>query len=387
MTDDFSRRDVTLANWRTAPYCRWSFQHVEELVPVATIAPPAAAPAETAPPLADIAVPDGKGGRMPLAARLTAGHADSLVALKDGRLAGVWHAADTEGERPHLLFSVSKSVTGLLAGIAADERVLDPEAPVADYVPLDPASAYGSARVRHLLDMTVDLAFEEDYLDRGGAFDRYRRAMLWNPERADTRPETLLEVLASLERAGGRHGERFYYASPNTDMLGLVIEAATGRRLAELIAERLWRPMGATGAAWITVDRVGTARAAGGFAATARDLARLGQLVLDGGTAADGRRVVPAGWIDDMRRAGDRAAWTGSDFAALFADGAAYRACWYETGPGDAALCALGIHGQWLWIDPARRVVLALTAARPLPSEDTETIADRQLLEHLAAVL
>src|SRR5690606_5744822 len=103
-------------------------------------------------------------------------------------------------------------------------------------------------------------------------------------------------------------GRRFYYASPNTDLLGLVVERAAGRRYYRYLAERLWRPMGARGAAYVTVDRVGMARAAGGVCMTTRDLARLGQLVLDGGRNRDGVQVVPQGWIEDMRSNGDRQA-------------------------------------------------------------------------------
>ena len=103
----------------------------------------------------------------------------------------------------------------------------------------------------------------------------------------------MLEVLASLKPRAHPHGTIYYYASPNTDMLGLVIEAAVGQRFHAYLADRLWGPMGARGAAYVTVERVGAARAAGGICVTARDLARFGQLVLDGGLTRDGRELIP----------------------------------------------------------------------------------------------
>ena len=118
--------------------------------------------------------------------------------------------------------------------------------------------------------------------------------MLWNPERGGRKHETMPEVLASLKPRTHPHGAVYHYASPNTDMLGLVVEAAVGQRFHTYLADRLWAPMGARGAAHVTVERVGAARAAGGICVTARDLARFGQLVLDGGSTQRRARAHPA---------------------------------------------------------------------------------------------
>jgi hypothetical protein len=255
--------------------------------------------------------------------------------------------------------------------------------PVSAYVALPAACGYADARVRDLLDMTVAIDFDEEYLDADGAFDRYRRAMLWNPERPETKPETLEAVLASLGRAAGNHGERFLYASPNTDMLGLVIERATGIRYHRYLADRLWGPMGAAGAACVTVDRVGTARAAGGVCVTVSDLARLGQLVLEDGLNGDGQRVIPAAWIADMRRNGNANAWRIGNFADTFENGR-YRSCWYSVGDDHDSVCGIGIHGQWLWVDPETGVVIAKTASRAEPSDDEATARDIAVLSQIA---
>src|SRR5690606_39953816 len=105
-----------------------------------------------------------------------------------------------------------------------------------------------------------------------------------------------------------------------------VIERATGTRYHDYLAEKLWKPMGARGAAYVTVDRVGSARAAGGVCVTTRDLARLGQLVLDGGRTRDGPQTIPGEWIDDMHANGDRKAWDDGNFSDLFPNGR-YRSC------------------------------------------------------------
>ncbi|MEX0955506.1 MAG: serine hydrolase [Rhizobiaceae bacterium] len=384
MQQDFTRGDVTLANWRTAPYSRWSFQNVAEIVPSATIAYAAggAAVRPEAPDAVEIEDPE-TGRHIGASDYLGLTGADSFLALKSGKPVASWTAAHADFDAPHVIFSISKSVTGMLAGIAREDGLLDPDMPVSAYVGLPSSCGYADARVRDLLDMTVALDFDEEYLDAHGAFDRYRRAMLWNPERPETKRETLEAVLASLGRAAGNHGERFLYASPNTDMLGLAIERATGIRYHRYLAERLWEPMGAAGAAHVTVDRVGTARAAGGVCITVSDLARLGQLVLEDGRAGDGRQVIPATWIADTRRNGNADAWRIGNFADTFENGR-YRSCWYSVGDDHDSFCGIGIHGQWLWVDPETGVVIAKTASRAEPSDDAATARDIAVLGQIA---
>ena len=381
---DFRRSEVTLANWREHPYSQWAFQYVPELVPVAEVTPPSAPEGPVAEPglIASLSVHFADGHEMTALEHLKRSHADRFVMMRDGMVLDEWLAPHADADRPHVVFSVSKSITGMLAGIAVEDGLLDPEAPVTDYVPVPPGRAYATARVRHLLDMTVSLEFVENYLDRTADFARYRRSMLWNPQ-DDARPETLQEVLVSLKPQGRPHGEVYHYASPNTDMAGLVIEAAVGRRFHTYLSERLWAPLGSRGAAHVTVDRVGAARAAGGICVTARDLARFGQLVLDGGVTVDGRQLIPARWIGDMRKNGDRAAWKRGNNAHVFRDGR-YRSFWYNVGDERDCLCAIGIHGQFIWIDPASRIVLAKMSSRPAPTDDAMTAAEARFLGQVA---
>jgi CubicO group peptidase (beta-lactamase class C family) len=380
----FSRRDITLANWREAPFHRWTFANVSEFVPTATFSRGEEGPGDTpgAGPLEGMTLvrPDGTGiGALD---HLHASHGDCFVAMRDGRIIAEWNAPHGSTLTPHIIFSISKSIAGMLAGIAVGDGRLDPAAPVCDYVGARGDGAYASATVRDLLDMTVSLDFVENYLDLDGDFDRYRRSTLWNPERAGATGETMEEVLASLPRLPGAHGKVFAYASPNTDMLGLVVERATGIRLHDYLAERLWRPMGARGHGYVSVDRVGAARAAGGMCVTARDLARFGQLVLDAGSHG-GVQIIPAAWIDDMRRNGDRQAWSDGNFAATFPQGR-YRSCWYQLGTRRDHFAGEGIHGQRLLVDPVSRVVIVKFSTVPLPSDDAATMLDFAILSQIA---
>lgn len=378
-----SRSDVTLANWREHPFSQWSFQNVREIVPTAEVARMRISETSGQDFAWTSIGLDGSAGRLDAMEHWHRSHTDSVVVLKNGDRIAEWHAPHVDPNDPHIIFSITKSVTGLMAGLASEDGDLDPDAPVRHYVALPSRSAFATAKVRDLLDMTVSLDFDDAYLDASGSFDRYRRAMLWNPERPDARSETLLDVLADLGSQAHPHGTRFHYASPDTDLLGLVIERATGRRWHQFLRDRLWEPAGMTGTACVTVDRIGTARAAGGLCITPYDLARLGQLVMDGGVAADGRRVVGPGWIDDMRRKGNRQAWIDGNFAGMFANGR-YRSCWYETGDDRDCFAAVGIHGQWIWGDRANGVVIAKTSSRPVPSDDSETGNEIAMLSQIA---
>ena len=383
----FSRKDITLANWREPPFHIWSFANVSEFVPTAVIST-GTEDGRDSPgtgPLEGMMLTSPDGARISATVHLARSHGDCFVAMRDDNILAEWSAPHGSTVRPHLIFSISKSVTGMLAGIAVGEGKLDPAAPVSRYVDVQPGSAYEAATVRDLLDMTVSLDFVEDYLDHEGDFDRYRRSMLWNPERPGTTPETMEQVLASLPRLPGPHGKVFAYASPNTDMLGIVVERATGIRLHDYLRDRLWQPMGARGPAYVSVDRVGAARAAGGMCVTARDLARLGQLVLDGGRGG-GRQIIPAEWVDDMRRNGDRQAWIDGNFAASFPHGR-YRSCWYQIGSERDHFAGEGIHGQRLLVDSVSRVVIVKFSTVPLPSDEAATVLDFAMLSQIAAAL
>nr|WP_298098231.1 serine hydrolase [uncultured Shinella sp.] len=367
----FARADVTLANWRTAPYSRWTFQNVRDFVPTAVIA------AETVVaerPLAsdtflDASMETGLAGTETARAFLEFAHTDAFVMMRKGEVVAEYYAAHTDPDAPHLVFSISKSLTAIISGILEADGILDTDRPVTDYLPEARGSVYGDCTYRDVLDMRVSLDFEEAYLDPYGAFARYRRSMLWNPPMPEAEPENLAAFLLTLQKAERPHGGAFYYASPNADLLGVIIERATGARFADLTSDLLWKPMGAKGLADITVDAIGTPRTAGGVSMTARDLARLGELLRNDG-ARDGKQIIPVAWIRDMQENGDREAWQQGRNVDL--PNGRYRSQWYQSGEADQAFCAIGIHGQWLYVDPSTETVIVKFSSHPEPLGDEE---------------
>jgi CubicO group peptidase (beta-lactamase class C family) len=327
--------------------------------------------------------PDGKEwtiGRV-----LPATSTDGFIVLQRGRVVSETYATGQRPETPHIIFSVSKSVTGSLAGVLVERGRLDPDAPVTTYIPEAAGSAYGDCTVRHVLDMTVAIDFVEDYLDATGDFARYRRATAWNPEPAGAAPLDLRSFLVTLKRTAEPHGRKFYYVSPNSDLLGWILERASGQPYAELLSEALWRPMGAEFDAYVTVDRLGAPRSAGGVCVTLRDLARFGELMRQGG-AAQGRQVLPKPWVDDILTKGDPEAWKRGTGTGYLPNGR-YRSKWYVTGNAHGAFCAIGIHDQWIYVDPAAEVVIAKQSSQPVPSDPHMDLLHLAAFDALARAL
>ncbi|SSC71748.1 unnamed protein product [Ciceribacter sp. T2.26MG-112.2] len=365
----FARSDVTIANWRTAPYSRWSFQNLREMVPTAEIRAGAEEPdaALSSSPLLDTPLETGLAGTTNARAFLDYAHTDAFVLMKGGRIVAEHYAPHAHVNARHIVFSISKSLTALVSAVLEGQGVIDPDCPVVSLIPEAEGSAYGDCSYRDVLDMRVSLDFDEAYLDKNGAFARYRRSTLWNPSEAGAPVETLTEFLMTIQKSDRPHGGPFFYASPNSDLLGILIERATGRRYVDLFSDLLWKPLGAKNHALVSVDGAGTARSAGGVCVTARDLARVGQMLLDGGSA-NGRQVVPTAWVEDMKTAGDPGAWTASQPTML--PNGRYRSKWYQTGEPDGAFCAIGIHGQWLYVDPSTETVIVKLSSQPNPLDD-----------------
>lgn len=352
---------ATLANWRTPPFHRWAFQHVREILPTAEIAndPDRVWRLPAAPQDLSAVTVDSDQGRLGFGDFLAATDTDALVVLHRGRVVHEHYANGMTAARPHILMSVSKSVLGMVAGILAGQGLLDPSDPVTHRIPELAGSAYEGATLQQLLDMRAGIAFEENYLATSGPIIAYRKAQGWNPLAPGDRASDLRSFFPKLTDRDGPHGGRFHYVSPNTDLLAWVLERASGERYADLVSRVLWQPLGAARSAYITVDRLGAARGAGGMCMTAGDLSRVGQLLVQDGVR-DGTAIAPRAWIDDLAATADRAAWDAGDFAHYFpAMPMHYRSKWYVLHGASPLLFCVGVNGQNLFVDRAAELVIA----------------------------
>jgi CubicO group peptidase (beta-lactamase class C family) len=292
-------------------------------------------------------------------------YSDAVVVLHRGQVVFERYWGETSADTPHLLMSISKSIVGCVAGKLAAIGLLDSAQLVTDFVPELAASGYRGATIRDLLDMRSGVKFSEEYTNPDAEVRVIEQAMGWRPMSRDDARNGLYAYLTTLE-ALRDHGGVFDYRSGETDVLGWVCERAAGARMADLIAELVWAPMGAEFDAEITCDRIGTAIHDGGICATARDVARFGVTLLAGGEAC-GRQVVPekwlrAGWaVDaDIREAFQRSA------SGPYLPGGWYRnQFWFVPREhGDVLLC-LGINGQMVYVNPRTHVVAVKLSSWP----------------------
>ena len=265
-------------------------------------------------------------------------------------------------------WSMAKTVTAMLVGLAvADGRIRSLDDPVSAYLPALAGSAHGPVTIRQLLTMTSGVAFDETY-DRRDT-DIARLAQLALGGRGGG-----LATVDWLRRREAEPGTRWHYASADTQVLGLVLRAATGRPLAAMLEERIWQPMGAeAGASWL-VDASGQEAAYCCLNATLHDYGRLGLLLLNEGRALDGRQVLPAAWVREMTTP-----------SAPGAPGGGYGFQTWIARDGSAAF--RGVRGQWIHVDRRRGLVIVRLAAREQSRDDADNALTSAMIRAVSARL
>lgn len=362
-------RIITFADGRyfSFPQMRWTVCNFRDLMPTRVVSrgtgAPTPWPRAINPAIADVSFEvSGENRRMTVRESLDAAFADGFVVVHDGRIVFEHYAGCLSDGGTHGAMSMTKSMVGLLAEILIAEGRLDPAARVTAYVPELSPSAFGDATVREVMDMTTAIVFSEDYANPDA--DIWRHAAAGNPlpKPADYRgPRSYHEFLVTV-RKDGRHGEAFGYRTPNTDVLGWIVARVGGMPVTDLLSEKIWRPMGAETDAYLSVDSTGTPFAGGGMTANLRDLARIGQLLLDEGRLGD-RQILPVAVVRSIRAGGSREAFEKAGYRQL--SGWSYRSMWWVTHNANGAYMARGVHGQSLYVDPAARVVIARFASHP----------------------
>ena len=360
---------VTAGNWQDPPFNRWAYWHVREILPTYLVsrgAGPtrmlgAAGMPVRAHDLLDTGLTRIDGSPGTVADVFADTFTDAYVVLHNGELVAEWYGAEGARDRPHALMSVSKSVLGCVAAVLIDRGRLDADRLITDYVPELSASGYAGALVRHVLDMRSGVRFVEEYANPLSDVRVLGEWLGWRPD-GHSDPQGLYPFLTTLQ-AEAPHGSRFLYRSAESDVLGWVCERAAGEPMARLISALVWAPMGAEYDADLLHDGLGTAVHDGGLCATARDVARFGQMLLDGGVIPDDaggrRRVIPPRWLRDgwAVDAAARAAFAASPAEQVFPGGWYRNQFWFRPGGyGDVLLC-LGIHGQILHVSRRTRTV------------------------------
>lgn len=349
---------LTLDNWQEGPANRWAFQHVDEIVATTTLSRGTGPTLELSP---------GPSPSLPgLDDFLERTATDAFVVLRGHTIIVERYLNGMTPSTRHLLQSVSKSMCATVFGRYVGSGQIDVTAPVAQYLPELTGSGFADATIQQVLDMTAAVTYDETYEDPESEVAQHERVGGWRTPR----PGDPADTYAFLPTVGGagEHGRTFEYCSANTEVLAWVLEKVTGRGYAELLASDLWSRIGAEHDAFVTVDRSGFPMASGGMCVTARDLARFGRVLLDGGTVPWAGSVVPGPWLADIRRGGDRSA-AAESMAEAHPEGS-YRNQFWVTGDAHGSFYGVGIYGQYVWMDPTADVVIAKLSSLP-DADDT----------------
>ncbi len=376
--------------WRF-PALRWSVSNFRQLMPTVNVSrgpgPVAVLPTALRDDIDSLTfTPLGAQRTMTWRESLDANYTDGIVVLHKGRIVYERYFGVLGPEGQHGLMSVTKTFVGTLAAMLVAEGRLDPGQRVDSYVPELAASAFGSATVRQVMDMTTGISFSEDYADPTAEI--WLHAAAGNPlpkPKNYTGPRGYYEFLQTVKPQGA-HGAAFAYRTANTDALGWIIARVTGRSVAQLLSERIWSRLGAEQDAYMSVDSIGTPFAGGGLSTGLRDLARFGEMIRNNG-AFNGRQIIPAMAVADIRRGGNPADFARAGYRLL--PGWSYRNMWWVTHNEHGAFMARGVHGQTLYVDPAAEMVIARFASTPVAgnsaNDPTSLPAWHALARHLIA--
>ncbi len=262
-----------------------------------------------------------------------------LLVIKDGKNVYERYGLGNDEHSRWVSFSMAKSVVSMLLGAAIqDGYIRSVDDKVTDYLPQMKGSAYDQVSLRNVLQMASGVQWNEDYTDPNSDVASSPSKLI-----------DLLHFLGAKERVAAP-GEKFNYNTGETNLVGAIVRAAIGNNLATYLTHKIWQPFGMESDATWQTHGLGNGELGGCcINATLRDFGRLGLFAMNGGVLADGRRILPEGWMTES--------------TAPSKDSVQYGYLWWLEG--DGVFRASGIYGQGIYINPANNlVVVALSAWR-----------------------
>ncbi|MFA9396377.1 MAG: serine hydrolase domain-containing protein [Halodesulfovibrio sp.] len=364
----------------TAPFNRWSYLNMRMLYPSASIKAAEKAIAikkEINKGLDTVVVEEpGSDSMVDMATFMKKTYTDSLVVIQGDKIVYEKFFNGMNANQPHQMMSVTKSFGGLLGLIAVEDGKLGEDDLVVEYIPeLKDAGAFADATFGQALNMTNSMDFSEVYSDPKSGIRRYSAVLGWTaPEPEVEYEENLYEYIGTLGiDKKHKHGEIFHYQTPKTDVVNWVINRVNEQPFQDIMYDKLWSKLGTEGETYVLLDKNGTLVVGGGLNATPNNLARFAIMMINGGKF-DGKQVVSPSVIKKLAGGGTIEAFdTGPESdGVVFPKGEwSYRAQWWvKHTKGMEAIVAIGVHGQWIYLDVNHKIAIIKQSSQPLSKDE-----------------
>ena len=351
------------------PHMRHAFHHMRELLPTRSIArgtgatTPLVRGQDHSQAIEALRF-KGPDGAVNFAQYLEQTYTDAVLVLHDGKLVYERYFGMPE-HAPHIMWSMTKSMVGLIATQLIVEGALDPEQHVTHYLPELADSGWQGATVQQVLDMTADINYSEVYSDAESDVVKYGRALSLTPTPDSYEgARSLYEYLPTIT-GKGEHGKEFQYRTVHTEVMAWILRRITGLNSAELFAQRVWSHLGTEHEAYLLLDAKGTDMAGGGMNASLRDLGRFAEMLRQNGHY-NGQQIISAKALEMIQEGADPVKFQAAKRPAQ--EGYSYRNQFWISHNAEGAYELLGIHGQMIHINPRAKLTVVRLGSHPVAS-------------------
>ncbi|MEE6182795.1 serine hydrolase domain-containing protein [Bacillus pretiosus] len=375
-----SKNNVTKKNWLDDPYLRWSYTHMKEFTLINEVNnnPDHVSHFSTASQnLDDFAVERRFGNTTPLKKLLDDNKTDAFVVVHNGQLVYERYFNGYNESEPHGMASLAKVFTGAIIQSLAEENRIDLEKTADAYIKELKNTPFGNATLQQLMDMQVSVeypthGYEHPALENQDAQLYLASNILPRGKNYDG-PMKIYDMLREAEETA-TPGSDFSYDNGSAETLAWVIRTITGKSLAENVSERIWSQIGMEENAYYVTDETKVEQASAGLNATARDMARFGQLLLNNGEY-NGKQILPSSITEDIKNVqeGELAVGPGASIS--------YHNQWWIPHNEQGAFEVLGSYGQTLYIDPKANMVIVHFSSNATPSNEIHSVYSNMYID------
>ncbi|HDR7776578.1 TPA: serine hydrolase [Bacillus tropicus] len=375
-----SKNNVTKKNWLDDPYLRWSYTHMKEFTLINEVNhnPDQVSHFSTAlQNLDDFAVERRLGNTTPLKKLLDDNKTDAFVVVHNGQLVYERYFNGYNENEPHGMASLAKVFTGAIIQSLAEENRIDLEKTADTYIKELKNTPFGKATLQQLMDMQVSVeypthGYEHPALENQDAQLYLASNILPRGKNYDG-PMKIYDMLREAEETAPP-GSDFSYDNGSAETLAWIIRTITGKSLAENVSERIWSQIGMEENAYYVTDETKVEQASAGLNATARDMARFGQLLLNNGEY-NGKQILPSSITEDIKNVqeGELAVGPGASIS--------YHNQWWIPHNEQGAFEVLGSYGQTLYIDPKANMVIVHFSSNATPSNEIHSVYSNMYID------